>query len=333
MRRRNALFAALLVAHELAATSSAQQPSIASLLSQSKWARFELMMGQITAYPLRCAQGRLSESTVSANAVEERLSFNGDMGLPCFRYDLQDPQQIIEIRVQNRTRISITRRPKETSKLKFISFQQGERGRVTLTVGQGDDQQTCSEHSLWHLLLNEPEISRRHLVPLLEMLRGDWELLAMVEEIEDSLHDTSQAATLSKRDVWQLVAQLDSPRFPVRQAADQRLRALGVSILPHLENLDRTRLSGEQRVRVRQLCEELRQATSDTPLRVVAWLGNDERFWRQWLSEPDSRRGQVAAECLATMYGRRLPRRDAASADPPEPRVASLPHANAPSRQ
>jgi hypothetical protein len=270
---------------------------------------------------------------VSANAVEERLSFNGDMGVPCFRYELQDPQQTIEIRIQNRTRISITRRPKETSKLKFISFEQGERGRVTLVVGEGEDRQMCSARNLWHLLLNEGEISRQHLVPLLEMLRGDWQLLAMVETIEESLCDRGQAVTLSRRDVWQLVAKLDSTRFPVRQMADQQLRALGVSILPHLQSLDRTRLSGEQRVRIRELCQDLRHATADTPLRVVAWLSNDEHFWRQWLDEPAAPRSAIAAERLATMQGRRLPTHEASQGGSGGPRVARLPAARQEARE
>ena len=162
-----------------------------------------------------------------------------------------------------------------------------------------------------------PEDSRQHLLPLLDVLRADWRLGDAIEDVETAL---CQAAANSQpqQPIAELVARLDDPIFPRRQAADRALRGLGLSALAHLEALDRSRLTGEQRLRVRKLSEELRGATPDTPNRVATWLASDEAVWSAWLSHTDGTR-RAAAECgLAALRGRVSPALDRV-------RIAQLP--------
>src|SRR4029079_14969066 len=61
-------------------------------------------------------------------------------------------------------------------------------GRPLLaTVVEGTSQRSLGGDSFWHLYLAEPDLVRRHLVPLLEILHPSWHLASMGSAIEEAL--------------------------------------------------------------------------------------------------------------------------------------------------
>ena len=309
MWRRNAFVVAFLLAQEMATSSSGQQRPVAGLLSQAQWIRFEIVLGRITAVTLSCGPTHCEGPAGADGAVRELLSFNGDAALPALVYESQDSQQSLRISVTNRTQVIILREPAPGSQLTPVRFTQSSWGKVSLVVGQGSGQRSHDAASLWHLLLTAPEDSQEHLLPLLNVLRADWRLEDAIAHVETALCRVA-ANSLPKQPVAELVARLDDPSFPRRQAADRALRGLGLSALAHLESLDRSRLTGEQRLRVRKLCEELRCATPDTPDRVATWLASDESVWSAWLSHGDGTRRLAAEWGLAAIRGQAPPALD-----------------------
>jgi hypothetical protein len=313
MWRRNALFVALLLTHEVAETGYGQERSTAPLLSRSPWAQFELVLGRITSLPVHRGQRRTLQTSNTAGDVQETLMFNGDADVPVLVYQRQDPDQTIKVQVIHGTQIRLERHVNADVPAPAIRFEQSRRGNATLAIGGDDSTGQYVAESLWHLLLAEPDVCREHLIPLLRLLRPDWQLLETAEEIEAQLCQSTAAETASRQQIAELVDQLDSRRFKTRQAADRRLRSLGLCALPHLDHLDLSTLSGEQRLRVRRIRQDLRVLTPDTSQRVATWLMNDEKMWRQWLTHDAPYRREAAARGLAFIH--HVPSTDPSNSD------------------
>ena len=98
------------------------------------------------------------------------------------------------------------------------------------------------------------------------------------------------------------------------EAALRELRALGVGLLPYLDQLDPADLSREQRQRISRLETDLRANTDDTPQRMANWLVEDERTWLTLLEHREPAVRQIAVVHL----GKRFPTAFAAGvpADP-----------------
>jgi hypothetical protein len=302
MWRRNAVVVALLVVHEVAGTSPGQERPAGSLLSTSRWVHFELVLGQITTVAITCGQCRSPEDGGSASDVQEALSICGEGTSRSVTYERNDPQQSLKLEAANGTRIIISREPRNDSSLEPVRFVQTSRGNVSLVIGRPPSQRQRQAASLWHLVLAEPDACRQYLIPLLQVLRPDWQLLESAEQIEANLCRARASPAIPRDRIVQLVAQLDNPNFQSRQSADREIRSFGVLVLPYLAGLETSRLSCEQRTRVRRIRDDLAALTPDNSERVATWLLHDEQLWRQWLAHPDPSRREAAARGLAGMF-------------------------------
>jgi hypothetical protein len=303
------------MAHEVASSCSAEQ-SATSLLANSRWVRFEIVLGRIVAIPLCGGRHRTARSDPDSEPAET-LNYNGDRDAPCFVYELRDAQQTLTVRCVGQAELHILRESESGERLLFM---QSPRGAVSLSLGPEDNAQVLTAQSVWHLFLKEREACEQHVLPLLVILRPDWSLQKTGDDIEAHLCRRAAAALPRKR-MAHLIAQLASPRFPQRQAADREIRSLGIGALPYLERVDRTRLNSEQRVRILRICDDLRTNTPDSPERVAAWLANDVRVWRDWREATEPSRRQAADIALAEMSGNR----DPSGAPTSNRRVAELP--------
>ncbi len=69
----------------------------------------------------------------------------------------------------------------------IVEFEQPPTGDLTLSIESGSEHRLVQAATLWHLLLIEPEVGHKQLIPLLEILRPSWQLSAKATTIETAL--------------------------------------------------------------------------------------------------------------------------------------------------
>ena len=276
-------------------TAHAQQPIDGSLLTQSSWCQFEIVRGRIAAMNPRQAKTQVITSENPKHGERQQLSIQVEDGLPCLRYSWMRPQQRFSIEVVRGDDITIRHEDDEGD---VMLFRQPAQGPLTLVV----DRATFRGPTIWHLLLDHPEICERHLLPALSLMRPHWQLVHRAEQVREALFEWAQCGHLPQRaELSKLVAQLGDASFARRQAAARELRAIGQPVLSYLEELDASRLDAEQRVRIAQLRETLAPHTADTPQRVGAWLVHSKVVWLILMEDAEPTRRHLASAQLAKL--------------------------------
>ncbi len=174
---------------------------------------------------------------------------------------------------------------------------------IVVLSGPADASVKSEATTLWHLSLAEPELFRRQIVPLLELMRPGWSVGKLADEIEQGLCRAEVASAPPEQDIWQQwVSELGNKRFAQRQAADRRLRASGEKVLPFLQGLDHKRLDFEQSRRVREIIRAITpEEGEDVPQQAVARMLDDPRVWYALLSRDDPTKRRRAAEQLTRL--------------------------------
>jgi hypothetical protein len=159
--------------------------------------------------------------------------------------------------------------------------------------------------SLWHLLLAEPTVCRKHLLPVLTPLRDRWPLETNATELEAILFRTIAAPQSDRQAEWaDLVVRLGSEDFSVRKQADRKLREAGQTVLPFLRGLDYGKLDAEQRHRLRLIVTSLTgDGLDDHPERIAGRLVGDPQIWVGMLSREDVAKRRAASARLDLILG------------------------------
>ena len=130
--------------------------------------------------------------------------------------------------------------------------------------------------SLWQLWLAEPELCRAELMPLLAVLRPDWQLAQQASVTKQLLGTLAPAQDREHRQRWQsLVNKLAHDRAALREQAYRELFAARPAVLVYLRTLDPDTLDAEQRYHVRHLLSAI-QGDEDTPLSAALDLFGSE---------------------------------------------------------
>jgi hypothetical protein len=302
MWRRNAVSLALVLATALSTERSDAQQDQPVLLSNQHWVRFEIVLGRITATYLRGGRGQRT-CEEAGESLQERLTVNGGSLKPSIRYECHDNTRHVLIEVVNRTEVKISSSPNTPTEGRVVCLQQKSDLPVELVVGNGQDAQHYRAPSIWHLLLGERDVCREHLLPLMAMMRPDWQLNEAAFQIEYELFRIARTrSNVSRHHVSQLVEQLDHDSFSSRQSADRELRHLGVSILPYLQRLDSALLNNEQRMRINRIEAYLMATGGDSAARVAAWLVHDKAIWLDLLTHHEPLKREAAASHLTGIH-------------------------------
>jgi len=151
---------------------------------------------------------------------------------------------------------------------------------VELVVEEQQQKREWTGAGFWQIYLAEPELVRKRLVPLLELLRPSWQLAHTAGEVENALLTRPPIDRQQTVPRWSdLVDELASPAFATRQTAQRELLEAGQKVLPFLQSLDKSRLDAEQAYRVRWLVDALAVDYEDRVDRVAAALASDEQVW------------------------------------------------------
>jgi hypothetical protein len=304
---RTQLASCLLIVMAGAALARGQGGTVGALspsktnAARLRWIQYSMVAGRVTA--ASAYQGtNMTLGPLTSDGRRERLQIQINPGRINLRYDLTvgDEELFIVLVGVNQFTIRRTR----TAPHYELRFEQTRDEALQLEVVDGDLHRQLSGDSFWHLYLADPELVRRHLVPLLEILHPSWQLAAAGAAIEDALVQRAQRPRTPAAQRWgQLVVALASPKFSERENAQRELTQAGPVVVPFLQSLDRSRLDAEQIARIRATVEALSIDNVDTSDRAATWLAGDERVWLSLLDRGDPLKRRVAAEELGNLLG------------------------------
>ncbi|HEV2970122.1 MAG TPA: hypothetical protein VGY55_09035 [Pirellulales bacterium] len=248
---------------------------------------------------------RETSSDLGASRREKlQLSTNADQDAT-IQYELAAGGEQLTVEVLEGQQFTIALRPTPDAKTgPAIEFCQPKDGMLTLSVSDRGLIRQLKGPSLWHLLLAEPELCRRHLLPLLAMFRPDWRLAETAQSIEAQMLRTAAEYRPENLQSWgALVADLASDHFADRQRAERELRAAAPTVIPYLRSLDHRRLDFEQWSRVQQLVNPADTDDEDRSDAVANELMSDHRAWLILLDRADLGSRQAAAGQLSFLFG------------------------------
>lgn len=275
-----------------------------SLLARTGWVHLHLVLGRIEVANIGSSQTRTATRGEPDDDVRETLTISSETTIPTVRYQMQTSDENLAFSIVNGQHVEL-QRTSLGGEATELRFQQSPRRKVVLEVSHGTTKNTYRAPSLWHLVLEKPAVCEQELLPVLQWLQPRWRLQEFIHRTEDELvlEATSSDFKIA-RNARQLVGRLDHSDYRRRQAALSDLRALGIGLLPYLNQLDPADLSREQRQRLARLKAELRADTNDTPERMAKWLVEDERAWLTLLTH----REQAIRSIAVAHLGKRFPK-------------------------
>jgi hypothetical protein len=232
------------------------------------------------------------------------------------QYDFADKDETVHVEIiDNGTHATVKADPKTGGPQ--LDFQQDVK-QCSLTAKIGDQTWELHGPTVWHLALGAPELCRKQLFPLLEMLRNGWKPDAVAADLEDSLFKSAATFTLGDQQRWaQAIRELSANSYSQRHAAFRRLREAGRAIVPYLQNYDVAQLDAEQRTRIQGLIAEYTgSGTEDTVSALTIRLLGDRQIWFELLDRDDLAKRTKAAETLSRLLNEKLdfdPAADAAT--------------------
>ncbi len=269
------------------------------------WIHYHMVSGRIVATSPMVVPRMNVRSTSSQRGRREDLTIEISAGLPGLRYDMTGTDERLQIALVAGNQLSIQH--SHAGDNWVFSYEQRPDGAIVMSLDEGGTKRTWQAGGFWQLSIAEPEVVRRRLVPLLEILRPSWQLAATGAQIEEALVERPPPLEQPDQQRWSgLVDDLASPKFAARENAQRELYKAGQTVVPFLQNLDRGRLDAEQAYRVRWLIESLTVDYEDKVDRVVAALASDQQVWLGLLTRQQPATRQVAVRQLQTLLGGRI---------------------------
>jgi hypothetical protein len=281
---------------QAAAQSPYGQRMVLMQAVRGSWMQFNIVSGRIQV---------TSTQFINVSNGPEKLAIRPDGNQSTVEYEANLADETLHFSVRDTSRLQIHRATRGPSKGVSVEFLQTPSQPLTLTVRGEGQPKVYRADGLWQLLVVEPEVSRQHLTPLLELLRPEWRLADKASEVEEELLQSAASGKLPDRQRWEaLVKQLADDRFARREAADRELRAAGPAVIPFLERLDFAHLEAEQQARVRRILSELSQdIDDDTVPQIAVGLAAEAPVWLGLMSRPEECTRRLAANQLALLLG------------------------------
>ena len=308
----------LLVSLPVAAQGEIDQ----ALFERLRWARFELVRGRLEVRDIRRGQNRSITVEHHEIMVREHISFRIDNQDLLLHYERKGPQDSLILDVLGNRLLTLRWIP--TSPEKQEVFYHQDLKQVRFQVGGEKGQEHQAAH-LWLLFLEHPEDCQRHLVPMLETLRQNWQLGRSLDTVETNLIRTALTPPAIDMDhLREKITELRSGPYRQRRAADLAIRSMGHEIVGILEEIDTRDLNAEQRLRIRRICESMSSHSADTPLSVTSWLKSSPSTWLCLMKNPDWTIRVSAHQRLAWLIGNPVPFNPEASPAIRERQIATL---------
>ncbi|WP_345685555.1 hypothetical protein [Novipirellula caenicola] len=190
----------------------------------------------------------------------------------------RSPFQHITLSVDDATDVEIESELMHTGERSVLN--QPEFGPIRWVIQRGDQVDTYTGSTLFHVRLQNPEVFDLHYADLTSrVLRGK-----SIAELSDQIHVAvlghyDRLPAIPLPEVVRCVEQLRSPRQSVRISAQQELLRWGTPIIPMLQQQLATDLELEQRACLSETIRMLRPRVEDTPRSLAMLMINDLEFW------------------------------------------------------
>ncbi len=304
----------------VAAGEPLQTPKLTEA-AQSRWLSFGIVSGRVTLTGSRFGS---INSTSSSSGRAERLTIRSTGSGPAVGYQMSGSAGDFSLELAAGNQLSIEWKPAD-EQVEPVRYTQGQAGSSRLEVGANQRQRIYAAPSVWHLMIAHPAVTRKHLVPLLELLSFELDPVDTADEVESALTSADASVVAPDRARWAaLVEQLGAEEFARREKADRELREAGRMVVGYLKRLDPKQLDAEQQYRIHRIIQSMSSHTgNDTPAQITAWLAGDPPVWLSLLDRADQSVRCLAAERLKNLLGRPIDFDPAADA---ETRAAQLEH-------
>jgi hypothetical protein len=289
------------IEHARAAELPAVEVSTA-IATRMHWIGFHMISGRVVGSSNLTVPKTFVQSQSRRSRQRQTLSIEISAGVCGMQYDSLGADERLRITLSASDELQIER--KRPNDRYALEFKQSADRPLVLVIEESETRRHYEASGFWRLYLDQPQVVRDHLVPLLELLRPSWQLAASGAEIEDLLIHSPPAPKRGDADrtTWsRLVAELASAKFAERENAQRELYRAGQAVVPYLQSLDQSGLDAEQVARINAVTASLSVDYEDQAERVAAWLAGDERAWLALLDRDDPARRAVAAERLAQL--------------------------------
>ncbi len=194
-------------------------PAIAARIH---WMQFNMVSGRVVASSNLSVPKMLVQSPGRRTQRRETLGIEINGGMCNLEYLLVSPTENLRINMTEGSTLTIRRTQSDAGYA--LAFEQRPDRPLTLELEQDGVRRKWQAQGLWRLVLQEPEIVRDHLLPLLEQLHPSWQLAATAAQIEETLVRTpfTHAPKRPDRQRWaQWVVELGSAKFSERENAER----------------------------------------------------------------------------------------------------------------
>ena len=298
-------------------------PAAISLWQQQKIVRPEIISGRLQIMQLRQGQSRTFQAGDPEGGNWQSLKIISlGAGLITVQSEAVEPGERTSLALDERNNLVLTRE----SATETFTWRQSAKGDLSfeLAVGRTAPRRQTAVN-LWQFALTEPQLFETKLVPLLETIRPDWQLIETAQAVRQKLLQTSHVAELNERQQWsQWVAELASDDFKTRQAADLSLRDLGLPVIRFLERSAKSELEPEQRKRISRMVQALTEPKAYVPEIVAEWFVDEPAIWLALLQSEIPSEQATAKEHLANLLGQPVLFDSLASASDRRQQVARL---------
>lgn len=297
-------------ANDIAAPLSADDPKTESeaahteppqqaLITRLKWMQFFVVNGHLEPRYIRRSQNRSVTINHHESDSQEHAAIRMSGANLRITYQLSTPNYGTNVEYVHPNHVTIIHTQHSDDEVVTVLSQSSDN---SLVVKQGDESWE-SDH-LWLLLLSVPRDVRNTVVDLVTFLTPNSQVQRKSEQIEAELVRvaTSDNERIDIAVINQLVEQLRSKSFVERQLADAELRKMGNQISGYLAELDQQRLSAEQRLRIRRICQTSTPRIMDSSRLVISWLKNAPSTWFALSQHPDRDVRVAASTRLNLMF-------------------------------
>jgi hypothetical protein len=295
-----------------------------TLLRQSPAANFLLVLGRLQLDPVRYRKGSFSlthaespSTTVTgptSPAVTESMTVNSVRGKPSMQYALTraEARVTIDADADGNWRIQTERRLRDHQRKLRIEQITGRplRMHCTLVSSNNASDETYSVQGTTWLHLREADRAAfiEDVEPIIDELLYPYRIHDLADRAhEHSLrqvtHDVAVDAQLDDATMQTYIHELRSPIRLRRSEAERKLLAVGISLLPRLENIDASSLDPEQRQRLNQIRARLTPMAEDDAVRLATLIRDDREYWRLAASRLDDRELLVVNRRLQNLGG------------------------------
>ena len=268
--------------------AQAPSPPPPNLLQETGWVRLEIIGGRLAVLAHRCGQSRVACSGDAASKHKQQLTLNLAGEALELRYERTAGELQTSLEVDDEGQLLLRSVLRQDDQLFETRLVQPFQGALTLFVEAEKKTAAYSAPNLWRLALDQPDVCRQKLFPLLESLRPHWRLSEQAQGLEQELAALASRDWQTPRQQWaEWVAALDSDDFSERQQALLKFRAAGQPALAWLQRLPQPQLSAEQRLRVSELTRQIAYPEGDVARRTALWLVDDPGAWLALLQRED----------------------------------------------